>query len=103
MRGGRGHRNFPDIASLIRATAQNPTALPCRSYASARSIFTVAISPTRRGRRLAHVSADQPELLIRIAPPFAHVRPSEPVAHKRQVGGRHRTEMVAFGHSLQFS
>ena len=32
---------------------QNPTAMPCRSYSSARSIFTVAISPTRSGRRLA--------------------------------------------------
>src|ERR1044072_1073492 len=38
---------------LFGAMRQNPTAMPCRSYSSARSIFTVAISPTRSGRRLA--------------------------------------------------
>src|SRR5439155_20632185 len=32
---------------------QKPTAMPCRSYASARSILTVATSPIRSGRWLA--------------------------------------------------
>ncbi len=44
------------IVKVVRASArrdQNPTAVPCRSYSSARSILTVAISPTRSGRRLA--------------------------------------------------
>ena len=33
--------------------ALEPDAVPCRSYSSARSIFTVANSPTRSGRLLA--------------------------------------------------
>ena len=32
---------------------QNPTAVPCRSYASARSILTMTISPNPSGRRLS--------------------------------------------------
>src|SRR5664279_3316093 len=36
---------------------QNPTTVPCKSYSSAHSILTVAISPTRSGRRLATYTA----------------------------------------------
>ena len=42
-----------NAVKFYRICYQNPTALPCRSYSSARSILTVAISPTRNGRRLA--------------------------------------------------
>ena len=40
------------VGGALRHEDQNPTAVPCRSYSSARSILTVAISPTRSGRRL---------------------------------------------------
>jgi hypothetical protein len=41
-----------NISSGIEADGQKPTAVPCRSYSSARSILTVVISPTRSGRLL---------------------------------------------------
>ena len=37
------------------AAARKPTAVPCRSYSSARSIFTVANLADRSGRRLCHI------------------------------------------------
>ena len=39
-------------AGVKQASDQNPTAVPCKSYSSARSIFTVANSPTRNDRLL---------------------------------------------------
>ena len=42
-------------AGESRVAAQNRTTEPCSSWASVRSIFTVAISPTRSGRRLRYM------------------------------------------------
>ena len=41
------------VNKLFYKAKLKPTAVPCKSYSSARSILTVAISPTRSGRRLA--------------------------------------------------
>ena len=40
------------VVQYFKRHGYNPTTVPCRSYSSARSILTVAISPTRSGRRL---------------------------------------------------
>jgi hypothetical protein len=50
---GADYTDGPNLRLSTLELFQNPTAVPCRSYCSARSIFTVAISPTRSGRRLA--------------------------------------------------
>ena len=44
LEGARDHRRCDPAA--VNSPAQKPATLPCRSYASARSIFAVTISPT---------------------------------------------------------
>ena len=49
--------------------------MPCRSYSSARSIFTVVISPTRNGRRLVTYTAPSISGASAIERPLATVGP----------------------------
>ena len=54
-------------------------------------------------RRMAQVLADQSKLLVRIAPPFPHVRTREPILQQRQIGSRHWAKLILRRHQAAFS
>jgi hypothetical protein len=45
--------------------------------------------------RILEIAAHELELLVRVAPPFHHMRRLEPAPDHRQVGGGHRAKLIA--------